>query len=400
MGALCCKLDEIDASQGPELEHFHLLKMIGQGTFGKVRIVQHKQTKKKYALKYMDKSKCIQQRAVHNILFERDLLECIEYPFITNMRYTFQDDETLFMALDLMLGGDLRQGLNKQHLFNELQVRHHVATIALSLHYLHKQHIVHRDVKPDNILLDKRGYAHLSDFNIAVQLTPTQPFSWSIAGTTAYMAPEILARKGYSTCVDWWSLGIVTYELLFGTRPFTAQSKEALSHAIIHDPLVFPDNVYETVSRECIDVITGLLDKSPFQRLGCNTNGFEKFKRHPWFHGLDWDLLERKQLHPNIDNKHLLSRQQQTSRIQEDNLISHKRTIKRTSSLLDTGSPVTKEAKYRIQLEDEFLNFDYSQHQMIESSFLEKKRNSLRKQYDRLKRLSQEIPILYPPYSD
>lgn len=165
----------------------------------------------------MNKSICIKQKATGNIILERLLLERIEYPFITNMRYAFQDDETLFMALDLMLNGDLRQQLeNYPKRFNELQVRHHVATIALSLGYLHKKRIAHRDIKPENILLDKKGFAHLSDFNIAIQFTPSQPLMWSKAGTLAYMAPEMLARKGYSTSVDWWSLGIVTFELLFG----------------------------------------------------------------------------------------------------------------------------------------------------------------------------------------
>lgn len=131
------------------------------------------------------------------------------------MRYAFQDDETLFMALDLMLGGDLRVAAAKKPL-NEHQVRYYVATIALSLNYLHKKGIVHRDIKPENILLDKKGYAHLSDFNIATQFNRNQPLLWSMAGTMAYMAPEMLARKGYSISVDWWSLGIVAYELLFG----------------------------------------------------------------------------------------------------------------------------------------------------------------------------------------
>lgn len=134
------------------------------------------------------------------------------------MRYAFQDDETLFMALDLMLGGDLRSHCNKRPINSEQLVKHHIATLALSIHYLHtKKRIVHRDIKPENILLDKKGYAHLSDFNIAIQFDPThQPLLWNMAGTMAYMAPEMLARKGYSTSVDWWSLGIVMYELLFG----------------------------------------------------------------------------------------------------------------------------------------------------------------------------------------
>lgn len=431
MGALCCKQEEIDYSQGPELSHFQLLNIVGKGAFGKVRIVQHKRTKKQYALKYMNKSICIKQRATGNIILERILLERIEYPLIANMRYAFQDDETLFMALDPMLGGDLRLHLesNNPKIFNELQVRHHVATIALSLGYLHKKRIVHRDVKPENILLDKKGYAHLSDFNIATQFTPSQPLMWSKAGTMAYMAPEMLARKGYSTAVDWWSLGIVTYELLFGKRPYKAGSKEALTEAIIHHQISFPDNVYEIVSKECVDVITGLLDKSPFHRLGCNTDGFEKFKMHPWFRGLDWDLLEKKQLtppnHKMIDKKKKgkLLRLNHDPQFTEDGLTTHKRNSpvkfgldfdSNNNSNSSSSSPVTEEARFRMQLEEQFLDFDFSQHQMAEeednnfSTFFEQRRNSLRRQYDRFKRRSQssyqEIasnssPVL-PPYTD
>ncbi|KAI8327578.1 kinase-like domain-containing protein [Choanephora cucurbitarum] len=392
MGVVCCKEEEeeeeIDFNQGPELAHFQLLKIIGQGVFGKVRIIQHKRTKKQYALKYIDKSICIRQKAIGNVILERNLLERIEYPFITNLRYAFQDDETLFMALDLMRGGDLRLYLNQHLICHELQVRHHVACIALSLNYLHNRRIAHRDIKPENILLDQKGYAHLSDFNIAIQFDPGQPLLWSMAGTMAYMAPEMLARKGYSTYVDWWSLGVVLFELVFGKRPFRAVSKEQLVHAILHDPLTFPPNTH--VSKECMDVMIGLLDKSPFHRLG-----FEEFKSHPWFRGFDWDLLEHKQLMPPIqpDKKNKL-RMMNYTEFQEDGLKSHKRTSVIKSYDHDS-SPVTMEARYRMQLEDEFLNYDYTQHQMAEqegghfSSFLEQRRNSLKRQYDRFKRRSQ-----------
>ncbi|KAG2210059.1 hypothetical protein INT47_003495 [Mucor saturninus] len=400
MGALCCKQEEIDESGGPELNHFQVLKIIGKGGFGKVRIVQHKKTQRRYALKYMNKTQIIKDKAAGNILSERRLLEHIDYPYIANMRYAFQDDETLFMALDLMSAGDLRLQLeNDPKRFNELQVRHHVATLALSLGYLHKKRIVHRDIKPENILVDAKGYAHLADFNIATQLSPSQPWIWSKGGTIAYMAPEILARKGYSTSVDWWSLGIVTFELLFGMRPFTASSKEALVHSILHHTPVFPDNVYEIVSKDCINVITGLLDKSPFHRLGCNTDGFEKFKMHPWFRGLDWDLLEKKQLTP--PNKPTTT---QYRLFTEDGLISHnKRHSAVKSHGMDLLNPVTEEARYRMRLEDEFLNFDYSQHGMVETDsdtgFLEGRRNSLKRHYDRFKRRSQSITT-FEPYSD
>lgn len=126
------------------LNHFYLLQVIGKGSFGKVRMVRHKQTGKEYALKYISKERCIQRKAISNIIGERRLLERIDYPLIVNLRYAFQDDNTLFMALDLMLGGDLRYLLERNGPLGELQVRFYVAQIALSLGYLHARRIAHR----------------------------------------------------------------------------------------------------------------------------------------------------------------------------------------------------------------------------------------------------------------
>jgi len=198
-----------------ELSHFHLLRSVGKGAFGKVRVVQHKKTKEIYALKYINKAKCIRMRAVENIIQERRLLEEVEFPLICNLRYAFQDDENLFMVLDLMLGGDLRFHLERAGPMREDVVRFYVAELALALDALHSRRIIHRDLKPDNVLLDENGHAHLTDFNIAVYYHPSKPLV-SIAGSMAYMAPEVLLRKGYFESVDWWSLGVVMFELLFG----------------------------------------------------------------------------------------------------------------------------------------------------------------------------------------
>jgi serine/threonine kinase 32 len=127
-----------------ELQHFYLLRVIGKGAFGKVRIVQHKSDLLEYALKYISKSKCIELNATSNILTERRILECINYPLVVNLRYAFHDDENLFMVLDLMLGGDLRFHLDRLGRFNELQVRFYVADLMLSIHHIHRLLIIHR----------------------------------------------------------------------------------------------------------------------------------------------------------------------------------------------------------------------------------------------------------------
>lgn len=234
--------------------------------------MRHKHTNKEYALKYIDKTKCIQRKAVNNVIGERRLLERINHPLIVNLRYAFQDDDTLYMALDLMLGGDLRFLLEREKRLSELQVRFYVAEISLSLSYLHRRRIAHRDIKPDNILLDDQGHAHLSDFNVAAIFTDKRPLRYSSAGTTAYMAPEILSKQGYSTTVDWWSLGVSAYELLFGERPFHGKTAEEYTDAVLHQPLRFPLNAYELVSDDCIQFLSGVKKKIQLLVLYTRTN--------------------------------------------------------------------------------------------------------------------------------
>lgn len=210
MGASCCKPEAIDFEGEVNLFHFYLLRSVGKGAFGKVRVVQHKHTKTLFALKYINKQKCVKMKAVANIVQERRLLEEIDHPFVVNLRYAFQDDENCFFVLDLMLGGDLRFHLDRAGAMSEEIVRFYVAEIALAIDYLHSKRIVHRDLKPDNILLDEKGHAHITDFNIAVHFSDRRLLT-GVAGSMAYMAPEILTKRGYSAPVDFWSLGILAY---------------------------------------------------------------------------------------------------------------------------------------------------------------------------------------------
>ncbi|THH07318.1 hypothetical protein EW145_g3459 [Phellinidium pouzarii] len=244
---------QVDFEGDVTLFHFLLLKSVGKGAFGKVRVVQHKQTRDLYALKYINKSKCLKMKAIANIIQERRLLEEVDHPFIVNLRYAFQDDENCFFVLDLMLGGDLRFHLERLGSLSEDAVRVYVAELGSALAFLHEKKIIHRDLKPDNILLDERGHAHITDFNIAVHYSERRLLT-GVAGSLAYMgeasSPEVLAKKGYSYMIDWWSLGVCAYELVFGRRPFRGKTNPDLTHAISRDPLRFPEDSDSKCSKE------------------------------------------------------------------------------------------------------------------------------------------------------
>ncbi|KAF8737749.1 hypothetical protein AX14_012321 [Amanita brunnescens Koide BX004] len=298
MGALCCRPQPIDFDGEVNLFHFALLRCVGKGAFGKVRVVQHKLGRELYALKYINKAKCVKMKAVANIIQERRLLEEIDHPYIVNLRYAFQDDENCFFVLDLMLGGDLRFHLERMGSMSEEAVRFYVAQISSALAYLHENNIMHRDLKPDNILLDERGNAHLTDFNIAVHFGERR--LTGVAGSMAYMAPEILNKRGYTYHIDWWSLGVCAYELIFGRRPFRGRTNSDLTYSITKDPLKWPEDAEKKCSRAGMQVLKGLLDRDTSKRLCCKPHGegFQEFKRHIWFRPIDWDTLDRKEQTP------------------------------------------------------------------------------------------------------
>ncbi|KAF8557721.1 kinase-like protein [Imleria badia] len=374
MGAVCCRPTPVDFDGDVNLFHFVLLRCVGKGAFGKVRMVQHKQTRELYALKYINKPKCVKMKAVANIVQERRLLEEIDHPFVVNLRYAFQDDENCFFVLDLMLGGDLRFHLDRLGHLPEGTVRFYVAELASALAFLHENHIMHRDIKPDNILLDERGHAHLTDFNIAVHYSDRRLLT-GVAGSMAYMAPEILTKRGYTYTIDWWSLGVCAYELLFGRRPFRGKTNSDLTHAISKDSLRFPEDAEKKCTRTGMQVIKGVslvppflphpltgakfLERDPAKRLACKSGeGFEELRRHPWFQPIDWEALESKQLPPpftpdskkaNFDASHELE-----ELLLEDNPLKAKQRKPRDVNSLS--------AEMR-QMEEQFTSYDFKKMQ-------------------------------------
>ncbi|KZV94712.1 kinase-like protein [Exidia glandulosa HHB12029] len=299
MGFCCCKDEPIDLDSEVDLYHFDLHRAVGKGAFGKVRVVEHKRDGQLYALKYINKKSIIAMKAVKNTVQERRLLEEINHTFIVNMRFAFQDDENCFMVLDLMLGGDLRFHYERKLTLGEDAVRFYIAELSSAISYLHSQRIVHRDIKPDNVLLDKDGHAHLTDFNVACHIEHGKALT-SVAGTVYYMAPEIIYRKGYTFTSDWWSLGVMAFELLFGRRPFRGKKSVEVMRSIMHDTPEIPEATGHMASAEAKDCIMRLIEKSPSKRLACKPKGagLAELRAHAWFRGYDWEKLDKKAMQP------------------------------------------------------------------------------------------------------
>jgi len=275
------------------LNHFRLLRVVGKGAFGKVRIVERKDTGLTFALKYIRKDEVVRSESVRNIIRERRMLEHLNHPFLCNLRYSFQDIEYLYIVVDLMNGGDLRFHISRKT-FTEEAVRFWIAQLGCAVRYIHQQGIVHRDIKPDNVLLDSEGHVHLADFNVASDFTPHKPLT-SKSGTLAYLAPEVYEGKGYSCEVDWWSLGVLFYECIYNKRPFEASSHDSLAAKISKGEPTYPVTS-PPVSMPCLHAISSLLEKDRKKRIGAI--GFESFTDNPFFRPLDFVALERKEIPP------------------------------------------------------------------------------------------------------
>ncbi|XP_057306672.1 serine/threonine-protein kinase 32A-like [Hydractinia symbiolongicarpus] len=225
-----------DENEPVILHDFHILRSVGRGAFGKVCIIQKKDTKQLYGLKYMAKRAIIERAASRNVLKELEILKLLHHSFLVNLCFSFQDEDDMYIVLDLMLGGDIRFHLNQGHLFSEEEIVLYIFEIGLALGYLRKKRIIHRDIKPDNLLLDSKGHIHLTDFNIATWL-PEGKIAVSISGTRPYMAPEVFATGagksvGYSFEVDWWSWGVTLCEMMKGRRPFTIHHDMTSEHIL------------------------------------------------------------------------------------------------------------------------------------------------------------------------
>ncbi|XP_025977864.2 serine/threonine-protein kinase 32B isoform X1 [Dromaius novaehollandiae] len=292
-----------DENEDVNFDHFQILRAIGKGSFGKVCIVQKRDTRKMYAMKYMNKQKCIERDEVRNVFRELQIMQGLEHPFLVNLWYSFQDEEDMFMVVDLLLGGDLRYHLQQSVHFNEGTVKLYICELALSLDYLQRYHIIHRDIKPDNILLDEHGHVHITDFNIATIVKGSEKAS-SMAGTKPYMAPEVFQAfmdggPGYSYPVDWWSLGITAYELLRGWRPYEIHSATPIDE-ILNMFKIERVHYSSTWCKGMIALLKKLLTKDPESRL----SSLADIQNSPYLADVNWDAVLEKAVTPGfVPNK-------------------------------------------------------------------------------------------------
>jgi serine/threonine protein kinase len=247
-----------------------------------VHAVQRRDTKELFAMKIMDKAQILDEKMVDQVLNERYMMAQLNYPLVVNLKFAAQDQLDLFLVVDLMLGGDVRYHMKPGRPFPEDRVKFYTAQTALGINYLHTAGYIHRDIKPDNLLLDDGGNVHLTDFNLSIK--SADPRRRGVVGTRSYMAPEIVSRHQYGEAVDWWSLGICIYEWLFGQVPFRGSTEEQ-REAIINTEPKLPTSL----SKHWKSLLTGLLKKDPSKRFN-----FEKIKAHPLFADLDWNALEKK----------------------------------------------------------------------------------------------------------
>ena len=243
----------------------------------------------------MNKLKIIDKNSEKNIKDEREFLSKLHHPFIVNMNCAFQDFENLYLVMDLLTGGDLRYHLCRINHFTEEETKFFISCILLGLDYIHKNNIIHRDIKPENMVCDERGYIRITDFGVAKLNKKNNSSEGS--GTPGYMAPEIILRKNYSFCVDFFAIGVMGYEFIFGERPFKGKNRKDYKKSLLKNGVQINKEDVKGWSLESIDFINKCLKRKDVKRLGYN-EGVKELKNHKWFNKYDWEGIANKKLDP------------------------------------------------------------------------------------------------------
>ena len=265
---------------------FNIIAEISRSKYSVIKLVENKSTHKQYAMKIINKSLLSAQNKIHTAMTERNILMQVNHPFIVNLYYSFQNTTNFYFVMEYMKSGDLFNCIKNSRRLRLEDIKLYVAEIALAIHYLHSLNIVYRDLKPENIMLTEDGHIKLIDFNLSKELTQKELFCHSFSGTIEYLAPEIVQKEKYGKEVDWWSLGILIFEMVFNRTPFKTRSQEKTLSKIAAAKFMIPDcgNI------DLVNLIDGLLRKDPKKRF-C----YKDVMSHPFFHPLDFtDVLKKK----------------------------------------------------------------------------------------------------------
>ncbi|XP_014219547.1 cAMP-dependent protein kinase catalytic subunit-like [Copidosoma floridanum] len=276
-----------------ELGEFERIKTLGTGAFGRVMLVRHKQNSGHFAMKILEKKELVRTKQVEHTYNERRILQSIRFPFVVHLEHCFKDNSYIYMVLPFVNGGEMFTHLRKLGKFDENLSRFYAAQVALVLEYLHKCSLVYRDLKPENILIDNEGYVRVTDFGFSKMI---ENRTWTLCGTPEYLAPEIILSRGYSRSVDWWSFGVLIYEMNAGYSPFYSQEPVKIYEKITSGKYRCPGFFREDLR----DLIKHLLEVDLTRRYGNLKAGPEDVKKHKWFQKTDWLGIYNREVVPGF----------------------------------------------------------------------------------------------------
>lgn len=277
-----------------KLSDFSFLRTLGTGSFGRVHLVRSEHNQRFYAVKVLRKSHVVKMKQVEHANNEHRVLSMVRHPFLVNLWGTFQDPTFLYLVMDFVPGGELFTLLRQSRRFPHQVAKFYISEVALAIDFLHQHNIIYRDLKPENILLGADGHLKLIDFGFAKDTTSTSGVCWTLCGTPDYLAPEVIRARGYNQSVDWWSLGVLLFEMLAGYPPFYTEDGNPIKlyEKILAGNVQYP-SFFETGAK---DLLHSLLTADLSKRYGNLLHGSRDIFSHMWFAEIDWDCLYRKEI--------------------------------------------------------------------------------------------------------
>lgn len=279
-----------------ELEDLKPLGTLGEGSFGLVQLVKDEASGKTYALKSVNKGQIVKNGQQTHIMSEKNVMLKLHSQFTIRLHATFNTKNTLYFLLEASLGGDLFYQLRNRVFFDEPTAKFYAGCVVLAFEYMHSKQIIYRYLKPENLLLDERGYLKVADFGFAKFISGR---TWTLCGTPDYLAPEVVLGKGHGKGVYWWTLGILVYEMLASYPPFYDFDPMETYARIARGKVQYPADF----SKSSIDLIAKLLQRKPAKRLGVTKGGVKAIKSHEWFKDFDWGALQNGTMEPPIKPK-------------------------------------------------------------------------------------------------